>query len=526
VPEARRSGRPASPGFACGPVHVPADVKAGRTPTGDAGRERDELRAAIHAATADIARLAMGSEGEAAEILGFQIAMLDDEALSEGAFHAIEAGVAADRAWTEALTQEIAGYEASPDDYFRGRAADLADIRDRVLAHLTGTAGVETFAPGAIILADDLTPSRFLAADWSKGGGIALRQGSPSSHVAMLARSRGVPMVVGIGEAPAASLAVLDGDAGAVVFDPEAGTVEAFEASAREAEARHLLFRQDLAKPAALADGSRVAVMINVADPAELDNVDPAHCDGIGLVRTEFLFHAQGGLPDEETQLRAYGKIVEWAKGRPVTVRTLDAGGDKPVEGLTSEEANPFLGLRGIRLSLARPAVFRVQLRALARAAASGPLRVMLPMVSVPGELTRAAAILDEEVEMLRSAGVPCGRPALGMMVEVPAAALCAQRFAAAFYSIGSNDLTQYAFAAARDEPAVADLLDAGDPAVLQLIAMTVAAGRERGVEVSLCGDAGAEISLLPKLMATGLRSISVAPVALARVKSALSEIA
>jgi phosphotransferase system enzyme I (PtsI) len=468
----------------------------------------------------------MGSEGGAAEILGFQIAMLDDEALSEGAFQAIEAGVAADRAWTDALSAEIAGYEASPDDYFRGRAADLADIRDRVLSHLTGAAAAESFAPGAIILADDLTPSRFLAADWSKGGAIALRQGSPSSHVAMLARSRGVPMVVGLGEAPAAALALVDGDQGAVIFDPDAETVAAFEKAAREAEARQRVAHQTLARPAALADGSRVAVMINIADPAELDAVDPAHCDGIGLVRTEFLFHAQDGLPDEETQLGAYAKMVEWAKGRPVTVRTLDAGGDKPIAGLTAEEANPFLGLRGIRLSLARPAVFRVQLRALARAAASGPLKVMLPMVSVPAELTRAAAMLDEEVETLRSAGIRCDRPALGIMVEVPAAALCAARFPAAFYSIGSNDLTQYAFAAARDEPQVANLLDAGDPAVLQLIAMTVAAGRERGVDVSLCGDAGADISLLSKLMKTGLRSISVAPVALARVKAALAEIA
>jgi len=508
-----------------GPIVEIASAAGARRHTGDAERERDELRAALSAASADIAQLAMRSDGEAAEILGFQIAMLEDDALSEGAFHAIEAGVPADRAWIEALRQEIAGYEASQDEYFRGRAADLADIRDRVLAHLTGTAGAEEIPPGVIVSGEDLTPSRFLAADWSKGGAIMLSGGSPSSHVAMLARARGVPMVVGLADVPAATRALVDGNAGLVVFDPEPQTAADFEARVKEAEAERLFTQRYLARPAELADGTPVAVMINVADPGELEDVDPAHCDGVGLVRTEFLFHAASGLPDEEVQLQAYARILGWAKGKPVTIRTLDAGGDKPIAGLTVDEANPFLGLRGIRLSLARPEVLRIQLRALARAAAGGRLKIMLPMVSVPAELERAAALLDEEVGALRKAGIACERPPLGMMVEVPAAALSAGRFPAAFYSIGSNDLTQYTFAAARDGAGVSSLLDAGDAAVLDLIARTVAAGRERGVEVSLCGDAGGDPALLGKLIGTGLRALSVAPVALGRVKAALSEL-
>ena len=212
--------------------------------------------------------------------------------------------------------------------------------------------------------------------------------------------------------------------------------------------------------------------------------------------------------------MRSIGAFLSGPQGRPVTIRTLDAGGDKPIAGLTVDgESNPFLGLRGIRLSLARPEVFRVQLRALARAAVHGVLKVMLPMIAVPSELDRAGVMLDAEVAALRAEGIACARPPLGIMIEVPAAALCAEDFGAAFYSIGSNDLTQYTMAAARDIGAVADLNDAGNPAVLALIARTVEAARKRGVEVSLCGDAAADTRLTTALLATGLRTLSVAPV-------------
>ncbi|HYZ34065.1 MAG TPA: putative PEP-binding protein, partial [Crenalkalicoccus sp.] len=247
-------------------------------------------------------------------------------------------------------------------------------------------------------------------------------------------------------------------------------------------------------------------------------------CDGVGLVRTEFLFRAGAALPEEETQLAAYRRILRWAAGRPVALRTLDAGGDKPIPGLTPEgESNPFLGLRGLRLSLAHPATFRVQLRALARAAAEGPARIMLPMVTRPEELAVAAALLEEEVAALAAAGVAAARPPLGIMVEVPAAALGAARFAVDFYSIGSNDLVQYVMAAGRDIGAVAALQDPADPAVLELIARVAAAGAARGVEVSLCGDAAAEPALVPALLDAGLRAFSVAPRAVGAVKAAIA---
>ncbi len=264
-----------------------------------------------------------------------------------------------------------------------------------------------------------------------------------------------------------------------------------------------------LTKPAETSDGTPIAVLVNIADLSELDTVDRSTCDGIGLVRTEFLFYGMPSLPDEETQYATYRRIIAWAQGKPVTIRTLDAGGDKPIPGLTIDsESNPFLGTRGIRLSLARPDVFRIQLRALARAAVHGTVEVMLPMVTVPSELAAADNLLDEEIARLTAIGVSCRRPALGMMVEVPAA-----------------DLTQYVTAAARDTGAVAGLNDSANPAVLYLIRHVAAHGRHANRKVTLCGDAGGEPELIPALLKAGLRALSVAPPLLARTKATIASV-
>jgi len=528
VTEIHLTGRAASPGLAMGPVTVLMADVVRRSATGDPAQEAAALKAAIDGATAEVSELIATVQGGAADILEFQVAMLGDDALAEGAFDAIGVGVAADHAWRSALDAEISGYRAAEDEYFRARAADLVDIRDRVLARLSGAVTVAKVTGGSIVACDDISPSIFLAADWNRGGAIALAAGSPSSHVAMLARARGAPMVVGLGPLPLKgrppALALVDGDAGTVIFDPEPETRLLFEHRIAAANAARVAADAGRAAPACTADGRRIEVLLNVAAPEDLAGLDPEICDGIGLVRTEFLFEASRGLPDEDTQYAVYRRILDWAKGRPVTIRTLDAGGDKPIAGLTIDgESNPFLGLRGIRLSLARPEVFRVQLRALCRAAVHGVLKVMLPMIADPSEFDRAGVMLDAEFTVLKAEGIACVRPPLGIMVEVPAAALRAEAFGAAFYSIGSNDLTQYTMAAARDIGAVADLNDTGNPAVLELIARTVEAGRKRGVEVSLCGDAAADTRLTTPLLATGLTILSVAPVAVARLKAAIA---
>lgn len=521
------TGISASAGYAEGPVFRldagAASYRRGASPD----TEAEALTAAIAAASERLADLASRSSGEAADMLEFQLAMLADDSLSGPAMAAIEGGTAADEAWSDALAGEIAGYEAAEDEYFRARAADLKDIRQQVLDALTSAD--ERIAPGgAILLGEDIAPTRFLATDWAKGGGIALTAGSSASHVAMLARSRGVPMVVGLGPLPAdfEGPALLDAEHGRILFGEAGDEAGRFRTSARLFAERRRAAEDHLGKPAATADGTAVRMQVNIADPADVDAIDISTCDGAGLMRTEFLFGKPGGLPDEETQYRAYRKVLEWAGGKPVTIRTVDAGGDKPVAGFTVEEGNPFLGVRGIRLALARPDIFRLQIRALLRAAVHGNLKVMLPMISVPEEYERAAALFAEEAAKLKAEGAPHAVPPLGIMVEVPSVAVAPEIFSgAAFFSIGSNDLTQYVMAAARDNAAVAALNAVTNPAVLRLIEAVATFGRENGVPVSLCGDAGGDPATIPPLLRAGLRDLSVAPAQLAVAKAAVADV-
>ena len=426
------------------------------------------------------------------------------------------------------MQQEIAGYEASEDEYFRARAADLYDLRDRVNAHLTGSALEASVPPGAIVAAVDLAPSQFLAIDWSSGGALVLTAGSTTSHVAMLARSRSVPAIMGLGVdlAELSGQALVDAHRGVVIVDPDSSTRAQFDRDAGAAAATRVLAAAAAIRPATTADGTIIRIMLNISDLRELADLDPAICDGIGLVRTEFLFDDRQGLPDEEQQYSAYRHIVEWAQGRPVTFRTLDAGGDKPIPGLTpTGESNPFLGVRGLRLSLAHPDVFRTQLRALARAATHGNVKIMLPMVTQPRELSAARSLFEAEVAALTSAGVPARRVGLGIMIEVPAAAIAADQFDAEFFSIGSNDLTQYVAAAGRDVGAVADLADPMQLAMLRLYRYVVDTARARHIEVTLCGDAGGDPSAMQSLLATGLRTLSMAPALVGDAKLAVAAV-
>jgi phosphoenolpyruvate-protein phosphotransferase (PTS system enzyme I) len=528
--ELRLIGRPASTGFAAGPIAVLSAIEPLERAQGDPTGETEALRRAIANALDQLAELVTRMRGDGEEILAFQIAMLEDDALASPAFAAIGRGAAAQAAWRGALASQIADYEGADDEHFRARASDLTDIRDRVLSALSGNTNQSIIRPGSIIFGEDLTPSRFLAIDWVNGGGIALTAGSASGHVATLARARGIPMIVGLKLDLAAvngrREALIDGELGTLCLDPTSLTRTDF--AARQVGARRAAAVAEAYKtrPAVTADGTPIAVFLNVADPSEIEALDSASCDGIGLVRTEFLFHGRAEWPDEELQYRIYRQLVDWAAGRPVTIRTLDAGADKPIPGLTIDnEANPFLGMRGIRLSLARPEPFRVQLRALARAAAHGSVEVMLPMVALPGELAAARLYLEEEVAALSAAGIACRIPPLGIMVEVPAAAIAVEQFDAAFFSIGSNDLTQYVMAAARDNHALAALNDPANPAVLRLIAQVAAHGVATGKKVSLCGDAAGEPRHIGVLLAAGLRALSVAPSALARAKEAIARI-
>ena len=315
------------------------------------------LQDALAQALAEVETLARHANGDASDMLAFQAAMLSDDELARPAFESISAGESASAAWEAIMAEEISGYRAGEDAYFSARAADLEDIRDRVLGHLAPAADGAPLPPGSVVVAADLPLSRFLGIDWAQGGAIVLTEGSSTSHVAMLARARRVPMIVGLGaeaHSMAGRKALVDAASGEVVLDPTEETRIAFAARAGRAEvaaAATAAFRQ---RPAITKDGTAISINLNAASADELEGIDPAICDGIGLVRTELMFYGAGGPPDEDTQCAAYRRILAWAQGRPVTVRTLDAGGDKPIEGMTmSGESNPFLGVRGIRLSSA-----------------------------------------------------------------------------------------------------------------------------------------------------------------------------
>lgn len=518
-------GRTASIGFAHGPfVLIDGVVRSVRT----AGSPKDEaaaLRGALRSTGSQIAALAAAAGGDGAQILEFQVALLEDEDFLEPVFAEIAGGAPADAAWAATLDAQIADYNSAPDEYLRARSSDLADVRDRVLRTLRGGSSEALKIPeGAVVCADDLPPSQFLEINWSRGGGVALLHGSPTSHVAMLARARGIPMIVQLGSVAAgANTALIDGEGATLELDPTQEHVALFERRRELHQKNRALARAILRRPATSWGGEKIRLLINIARVDDLEHADAKYADGIGLMRTEFLLGRQEGVPDEETQYQAYDAVLRWAGKRPVTIRTFDAGGDKPVPGFTVDgEANPFLGVRGLRLCLARPEIFAVQLRALARAAVRGNLKVMFPMVTTPDELEAGRRFFADAVKELQADGVPAVFPEVGIMVEVPAAALTVEQFDAAFFSVGSNDLAQYVTACDRSNGALAKLIDPLHPAVLDLIKRVAEQGRRSGRSVSLCGDMAGDPRCIPALLACGLRELSVNPSALALVKQTI----
>jgi phosphotransferase system enzyme I (PtsI) len=508
-------------------------LTARRPAVDDAGEPpaaaKTRLTAAIAQARSELAALIAASDAMGADILEFQHALLDDPTLADAAWSAIDRGLGAAGAWAAAIGEQVAVYESAEDEYFRARAGDLTDLRERVIGVLSGannTAPPE-MPDGAIIVAEDMTPSTFLSFDWRRLGGAALVAGSRASHVAMLARARGVPLLTGLKVEPVALAgdAVLDAHDGVLVLSPTAATRARYAGRIAEAEEDHRRAQEALSRPAVTAAGERIEVMVNVDDPGAVGDEILQASDGVGLLRTEFLFIGRERLPSEDEQFTAYSRILHRLGGKPVIIRTLDVGGDKPLPGVNlAAESNPFLGLRGIRLCLEMPELFRPQVRALLRAGVDTALRVMLPMISMAAEVTEARRVFADCLAELRQAGVRAEMPPLGIMVETPAAAIAIESINADFYSIGSNDLTQYVMAAARDGVGrVARLNDPGHPAVIRLIEQVVAHGRSSGKSVSLCGDMASDPALAKRLLEIGLKRLSVAPAALGRIKLAIA---
>lgn len=515
------SGLVASGGIAIGTVHVQATA-----PDADPAIAKMGLPEAIAATVRQLKTLQQEQDDLVTEIIDFQIELLEDEALTETAMARIAQGASPAQAFIDDIDAHLAIYLESESILFRARAIDVRDLRNRVLRNLAGQAAApEGKSHDGILVCEEFTPSAFLEKRWRGITGVATTGGSPASHAATLARARGLPFIVGLqGELGHLDgcTAIVDGEAGHLIVDPDPATLALYttrtRASADDA-ARH---EAAAAEAAVTADGVKVGIYANIDDHTLLDRTPREWFDGIGLARSELLLVRQGGLVDEASEIAIYRRLFDWSAGKPVTIRLLDAGGDKPIHGVTlAGEPNPFLGVRGVRLLLRQPDLLRRQLAAILTAADGRAVRIMIPMVTMAAEIAACRAVLGDVLKQFPAAGPV----ALGAMVETPALALTIEQANADFYSIGSNDLTQYVMAAARDEVELADLQQADHPAVLELVRRIAAHGRAQGREVSLCGDAAGDLAMLPQLLRAGVSAISV-PLAVApAVKTAIREL-
>jgi phosphoenolpyruvate-protein phosphotransferase/dihydroxyacetone kinase phosphotransfer subunit len=524
------TGVAASAGVAVGParhLHGPAGPppeRAAEAPERERARLEQAIAAAREAIAADRETVAARAGANEAAIFDAHLALLDDEAMLDPAHEAIAAGATAERAWHDAAQQVAERYRALEEPLLRERAADVLDVGRRVVGALTGEEQAGPAGPG-IVIAGELTPADAAGLDPQLVRGIATAHGSATAHAAILARALGLPAAVGLGDAvlaiPEGTELLLDGDAGTLQVDPPDDVLREAEGRRERAAARRAAARERAHEPGATRDGARIEVFANLGAAAEAAPAVALGAEGVGLLRTEFLFLDRAELPDEDEQAQTLRDIAVALDGRPLVVRTLDAGADKPLPALPMPpEANPFLGVRGIRLALARSEVLATQLRAILRVAAEHPVKAMLPMVATLGEVRAARAVLDEA----RTATGIDAPLEFGIMVEVPAAALTAATLAehVDFFSLGTNDLTQYTMAAERGDERLAALLAGPQPAVLRLVRATVEAAAARGRWVGVCGELAGDPAAAVLLAGLGVTELSMAPALIPEAKAAL----
>ena len=524
---------PASPGVAVGPALFlrSADVEIPAEDTADPTTEWRRVREALAVVRREIQRVRARAAREVGEpearIFDAHLMFIDDAHLLDDVHARVETGASAPRAWVDAVDRVEAEFAGVADPYLRARAADVRAVGQQVARVLVGAAEYRVDGEG-VLVADDLTPAQVADLDPARVRGILLASGSPTGHSAILARSRAIPAVVAAGagvlDLPAGTTVALDGATGEVFVDPSDADLRDLHERHQRARAKAETALAAADQPAATLDRIGVQVGANLGSVDDARAAAKAGADVAGLVRTEFLFLGRETAPDVEEQADTYCQLAEALDGRRITLRTLDVGGDKPLSYAPQPtEANPFLGLRGIRFALAEHDLLRDQLTAIVRTAHETPVSVMFPMVTSVEELLEARSRLDAAIDR-EGRGRPAGLQ-VGIMVEVPATALKTAAFVphVDFLSIGTNDLTQYALAAERGNPALAALADPLDPGVLRLVATVTEAAGSRAM-VAVCGELAADERAARLLVALGVRELSVAPTAVPGVKQAVRE--
>ncbi len=514
-------GVPAAPGIAVGSAVMLATDAA---VVASEGAGVDVETARLASAVADVSRrltaTAAGS-GAAAAIAAAHLDLLDDTAFAKAAAAALDRGLSAAAAWQSALDPAIAALAELADPRLAARADDLRDLSAQVVAVASGrTAAVLDLPENAIVVAANLLPSQLLALDRDRLAGIVLAGGGPTAHVAIMAAAQNVPMIVACGPEVLAIAAgtrlIVDADAGSVTVDPDQAAIAAVRVRLAERTAARAAAGAAAAIDCHTADGRRIEIFANLGSVADAERAVAAGAEGCGLLRTELLFLDRATAPGIAEQTRHYQAVASTLAGRPLILRTLDIGGDKPAPYLElPAEENPALGLRGVRVSLARPEMLRDQLRA-ALSVTPQP-RLLLPMIASVAELVAVREQLDAV-----TADLGCQRPALGVMVETPAAAMTADLLAvhADFFAIGTNDLSQYVLAMDRGNPAVAGGIDALHPAVLRLIAQTCAGAAKHARPVGVCGSLASDFAATAILIGLGVGELSAVPALVPELKA------
>ena len=513
------------------------DAAVTRVHVEDAAAEKARVEKAKQAAAEQLQAIhdkALKEVGEAnAQIFEIHIMMLEDEDYNESIANIIDTQqVNAEYAVAVTSDNFAEMFAAMDDAYMQARSADVRDISNRIIANLTGTADSSSEScDSMIVCADDLAPSETVALDKDKVLAFVTAHGSSNSHTAILARNMNIPAVIGMGdefltEISSGTPAIVDGYTGTVIVDPDEATVAEYTAKRTSDEEKKRLLQELKGKENVTVDGRKINIYANISGIDNIGAVLLNDAGGIGLFRSEFLYLENSDFPTEEQQFHAYKRVLESMAGKKVIIRTLDIGADKQVGyfGLKKEE-NPALGYRAIRICLTRPEIFKTQLRALYRASVYGNLGIMFPMITSVKEVERIKEICEEVKAELRSDGIEYSdKIELGIMIETPAAALISDRLAPMvdFFSVGTNDLTQYTLACDRQNPDAEEFVDTHHEAILRLIEMSAQNAHKNGAWIGICGELAADTTLTETFLRMGIDELSVSPTFVLKVRDAV----